>query len=357
VAKSRLQTFNARFEEEEYDETWAALAVADHIGSDHTTLAIDDVPGNWTRITELLLHAGQPFADTSLFAVNALCRLIRRHVTVALSGDGGDEAFGGYDTYWHLPGIVRLQALPDHVQSVAQTALASMARIGLVPEHLASRLKELGTDDISIVQDLFCWIRGKELSSLCIDHEKLLPIRRLFEPQWEYHMASGSSRLERLSAYTTEVGVRLSLANDFLFKVDAASMKESLEVRVPMLDEDLFAFGLSLPHELKAKGRTCKRVLRAVAERRLPLKVAHKPKWGFGIPVDKWVDTDFKVRLRDELLSSRSRLSEFFRPEAYRGVIEAFCDGHGCSELSRQGLYQRAIMFLSVQLALTQSSA
>jgi asparagine synthase (glutamine-hydrolysing) len=142
------------------------------------------------------------------------------------------------------------------------------------------------------------------------------------------------------------------LANDFLFKVDTASMKESLEVRVPMLDEDLFAFGLSLSHYLKVNGRTCKRVLRAVAERRLPSAVANKPKMGFGIPVDVWVDTDFKVRLRDTLLGHSSMLSEFFRPEAYRPIVEAFCDGRPCPGISRGGLYQRAIMLLSIYVAL-----
>src|SRR5206468_9826008 len=107
--------------------------------------------------------------------------------------------------------------------------------------------------------------------------------------------------LERLSLQATEVNTRLLLPNDFLFKVDAASMKESLEVRVPMLDEELFAFGLSLPHHLKVNGRTCKRVLRAIAQRKLSPKVANKPKMGFGIPVDAWVNADFKTRLRDAL--------------------------------------------------------
>ena len=131
-------------------------------------------------------------------------------------------------------------------------------------------------------------------------------------------------------------------------------MRESLEVRVPMLDEDLFAFGLSLPHCLKVKGRTCKRVLREVAKRKLPSKVANKPKMGFGIPVDAWVNADFKARLREALLGPSSKLPEFFRPEAYRPVAEAFCDGHSCRGVSREGLYQRAIMLLSVQLAQDQ---
>jgi asparagine synthase (glutamine-hydrolysing) len=127
-------------------------------------------------------------------------------------------------------------------------------------------------------------------------------------------------------------------------------MKESLEIRVPMLDEDLFAFGLSLPQRLKVNGRMCKRVLREVAKRRLPQAVATKPKKGFGIPVDTWVARDFKQHLRDSLLGVSSELSDFFRPEIYRPIIEGFCDDRPCSGISRQGLYQRAIMLLSVQV-------
>jgi len=142
------------------------------------------------------------------------------------------------------------------------------------------------------------------------------------------------------------------LPNDFLFKVDIASMKESLEVRVPMLDEDLFAFGLTLPHRLKVIGRTCKRVLREVAKRRLPSAVANKPKLGFAIPVDSWVDAHFKECMRGALLGPSSRLPEFFRPEVYRPMVEAFCQGRLYPGMSRPGLYQRAIMLLSVHLAL-----
>ena len=163
-----------------------------------------------------------------------------------------------------------------------------------------------------------------------------------------------ASRLELLSAHTTEINTRLSLSNDFLFKVDLASMRESLEIRVPMLDEDLFSFGLSLPHTLKVKGRKCKRILREIATHRLPRTVANKSKWGFAIPVDSWVDADFKANLRDALLAPSSRLPEFFRPDAYRPIIEAFCGAEMHSNLSRAGIYQRAIMLLAVELALSK---
>jgi len=353
-ATGGIRTFNVRFSEMEYDETWAAEAVAKYIGSHHTTLDMDGVRGTWDRISDLLLQAGQPFADTSLFAVNAVCQLIRQHVTVALSGDGGDEGFGGYNLYWQIASIARFQMLPALLRGAASIAITPLARFGFIPQSYPERCKELAEgDDISIIQSLFCWVREEEQRRLCLDDHKALPVRRLFEPQWEYELPRGTSHLERLSALATEANVRLTLPNDFLFKVDTASMKESLEVRVSMLDEDLFALGLSLPHRLKVKGRTCKRVLRGVADRRLPPAVAQKPKWGFGIPVDTWVDAEFKVRLRDTLLGPTSRLPDFFRPEAYRPIVEAFCEGRPCHGISRQGLYQRVIMLLSVELTMT----
>lgn len=347
-----LHTFNVRFSEKQYDETWAAVAVAEHMGSCHETLDMDDIQGTWDHVTSLLLHAGQPFADTSLFAVNAVCQAMRRRVTVALSGDGGDEGFGGYNVYWQIARIARWQTLPTVVWRGMPAMLMPLARLRVIPEHLPQRFRELtGADDTSIIQNLCCWVREQELRRLCWEAD-VLPIRRWFEPQWKYHLPPGASRLERLAASMTEVNVRLILPNDFLFKVDTASMKESLEVRVPMLDEDLFAFGLSLPYHHKVKGRTCKRVLRAVAERKLPAAVANKPKLGFGIPIDTWVNADFKVHLRDVLLGPSSSLPEFFRPEAYRPILKAFCEGHSYPGISREGLYHRAIMLLSVHLAI-----
>src|SRR2546423_14690473 len=111
-------------------------------------------------------------------------------------------------------------------------------------------------NDTSLIKIMYCWLIDEEYAVLSQD-TALFPVRRLFEPQWDYHLPAQAGRLERLSAHATEVGMRLTMANDYLFKVDAASMRESLEVRVPMLDEDLVAFGLSLPHHLKAQGRTC----------------------------------------------------------------------------------------------------
>ncbi|MEZ4895208.1 MAG: asparagine synthase (glutamine-hydrolyzing) [Saprospiraceae bacterium] len=347
-----LQTFNVRFEDKGFDETWAAVAVARHIGSHHQTLEMLKGKGTWENISALLLHAGQPFSDTSIFAVEAVCGLMREHVTVALSGDGGDEGFGGYNCYWEIEKIALLQNLPSVLWTLGSNMLVPLAKLGVVRESLPRRVQELShADDTSILQNIFSWIREGEHKRLCRD-QGLLPVRRLFEPQWDLSNLRGLSRIERLSAHATEVNVRLVLPNDFLFKVDTASMKKSLEIRVPMLDEELFAFGLTLPHHLKVKGRTGKRVLRAVAHRRLPHTVSQKPKMGFSIPVDTWVEEGFKRNLRETLLGANSKLPEFFRPEVYKPIVEAFCSGLPYQGISRQGLYQRAILLLSVQLAM-----
>jgi asparagine synthase (glutamine-hydrolysing) len=344
-----LNTFNVRFSAESYDETWAAELVARHIGSRHTSMNMDDARGSWDHVTDLLRHAGQPFADTSLFAVNAICRLMRQHVTVALSGDGGDEGFGGYDIYWRLARIARVQSLPTLFLTGAGRALGGLSSLGLASDRASRRIQELaGADDTSVIQTLFSFMAEHEHRDLSED-ATLLPVRRFFEPQWEYHLPARASRIERLSAHATEVNTRLSLPNDFLFKVDIASMKESLEVRVPMLDEDLFTFGLSLPHSLKVRGRSCKRTLRAVAARQLPAAVANKPKWGFAVPLESWVGPDFTPNLRDVLLGASGRLGEFFRPEAYRSILEAVHDDRSSSTRD----YRRAMMLLGVHLALS----
>lgn len=351
-----IRTFNVRFPDETYDETWAALSVAAHIGSRHETLPLQAGEGCWEDVAILLRHCGQPYADTSLFAANAVCRLIRQHVTVALSGDGGDEGFGGYSHYWELARIAQLQRFPQLLWTLAAGVLQPLARRGIVPRHVPAQLQEFAAaDDVDILESLFSYVGRQEHAALCADIGAL-PVRRLFEPQWQNRLPRGAARLERLSAHATEVNVRLPLANDFLFKVDTASMRESLEVRVPLLDEELFEFALSLPHALKVKARTGKRVLRELAQRKLPGPVARKEKMGFAIPVDTWLDQDFRVRLRETLLGPSCRLGEFFRPEAYQPLVEGFCDGQPHRHLSRREVYGRIVMLLSVQLALADPS-
>ena len=343
-----IKTYNVRFPDPEYDETWAALEVARHIDSDHETLDMSSVPGTWNHVVALLRHAGQPFADTSLFATHAVCALMRRHVTVALSGDGGDEVFGGYDFFWQIARIARLQRAPLALSAVALFG-PWIAKLGLVAHHVPDRAAELnGADDTTVVQGLLSGMSEQAQTRLCIHRE--LPVRRLFEPQ-----APGSwpgRRLERLSAHLTEALFRMTLPNDFLFKVDIASMREGLEIRVPLLDEDVVELGLTLPHALKEERGIGKQVLRAVAAETLPQAVAAKRKAGFAIPVDTWVADDFRHELAEALLRRSNPLRDVFRAEIYEPWVAAFCQHRLVDGPGRHGLYRRVIMLLALHLHL-----
>ena len=143
---------------------------------------------------------------------------------------------------------------------------------------LPQRLRELtGADDAAVLQTIFCWLREGEQTALLADPAATEPVRRLFEPRWSLNGRASISRLERLTARAVEINMRLILADDYLFKVDIGSMRESLEVRVPLLDEELVEFGMTLPNALRTRGRTAKIVLRRVAAKRLPTAVAEKP--------------------------------------------------------------------------------
>jgi asparagine synthase (glutamine-hydrolysing) len=353
-----LLTFNVRFPDDAYDETWAAEAVAAAIDSRHRTLEMNAAGGSWDHVTRLLRQPGQPFADTSLFAVDAVSELMRRHVTVALSGDGGDEAFGGYDVYWRLGVIDRLQLAPPLVWRAAARAAVPLARAGVVRPTLGRRLRDLtAADDVTVIQTMFSWIRADEQRELLADPDRAEPARRLFEPQWQHLLPAGSTRLDRLTAQAVEVNIRLILANDFLPKVDTASMRHGLEVRVPMLDEDVIDYGLTLPRTLRVQGRTGKRVLRELAARHLPPAVASKPKHGFEVPVDHWVDGTFRSNLRETLLDRETRVAEVFDKSVYAPWVEAFCGNGSHPRLNRGGLQQRLIMLLALELSLAAGGA
>jgi asparagine synthase (glutamine-hydrolysing) len=352
-----LLTFNVRMPDPGYDETWAAEAVADSIGSRHQVLELARGPGgSWDDITALLRHAGQPFADTSLFAVDAVSRAMREHVTVALSGDGGDEGFGGYEAYWNVNTVAHLRHAPAFLWHAAAWALEPLAYVGLVRPTLSRRLRDLaGADDTSVVQTLFSWLREGEHRELMVDPESAQPPRRLFEQRWSVSL-NGHGGIDRLAACVVEANMRLVLPNQFLTKVDIASMRHSLEVRVPLLDESLIDFGLTLPHRLRVQGRTGKRVLRKLAARHLPAEVVKRPKQGFTVPVDRWVDSGFKDNTRDALLDPTSPLSDYFDRQVYTPWVHAFCAGESAPEISRQGLYQRVIMLLALDLSLREFS-
>jgi asparagine synthase (glutamine-hydrolysing) len=352
-----LRTFSVRFDDPAFDESDAAGWVASHIGSRHEVLDFAGGTPSWHHLTTTLRACGQPFADTSLFAVDALSQLVRQRVTVALSGDGGDEAFGGYDHYTKLPRLaLAVGTVPFWVRQAvappARAVTAVAARARLVPGQLPHRIRDLaGERDLPrALADLGSWIRPREFKHLWRG-PRVDPASRHFSPTWEADLPPDASAVERLTAMAVEADVRIRMANDYLPKVDTASMRWSLEVRVPMLDEELFDLGLRLPPSLRAAGGTTKRVLRSVASSAVP-GVAALPKHGFGVPVDRWMSADLRARVRQAVGDPGGPVRDFVSDAWLTATLDAFARGTVPSGLTRQGLYQRAIMVLALHVFL-----
>lgn len=348
-----IQTFGVSFDDPDFDEGPAIEAAAAAIGSHHETLRFASVSSSWEEIQRILLATGQPFADSSILAVDALSQLLRQHVTVAVSGDGGDEAFAGYDHFGRLYSLAPIAAMPArlrapslHAAAAIQRALPALLTTRL-PTQLPARLQDLAaaTSPAAIVADHTSWVRATEHRGAWRG-PAVEPSARLFEPTWSG--SSGRATIDRMFDIMTEADVRIRLAGDFLPKVDIASMRHSLEVRVPMLDEDLFQFGLSLPRELKRpRGGQGKRVLRELASRRMPV-IATLPKHGFGVPFDHWVGGDFRTALRDAMAPA-SPVHDWLDPRWTQSIVDAFVAGTVPGDLSRQGLYQRVLMITALE--------
>jgi asparagine synthase (glutamine-hydrolysing) len=208
-----------------------------------------------------------------------------------------------------------------------------------------------GADDTTLVQALSAALTDKEHRALLVDPDAVEPLRRLFERRWQPTGLDGS-RLERLSSHTVEVQVRLLLASKFLFKSDMASMRESLELRVPLLDEDLAEFGLSLPHRLRVNGHSGKPVLREVARRYVPEDIASRPKHGFAAPIDSWVDDGFRAAAREALLDARAPIANHFQRSVYEPWVTAFANRDALPSVSRETLDTRILMLTALDACL-----
>lgn len=351
-------TFNVRFPDASYDETPLARAVAQRYGTTHRTIDIADSDLTPESVLDLLGQFDQPFADTSMIPTYWVSRAIREAgIKCTLSGDGGDEAFGGYAAFWRANILTRLMALPGGVRRLiggAGSALTGMTRDTGRQLAKAVELAERGKSDFAgLLAGMSNYISEEQKRDLLASgaREQLRPADRLFG-------GNGGGDLEALSRRITESFLDVGLPSDMLRKVDMMSMRNSLEVRVPLLDEEVVALGLGLSHRLKTDGRRGKLVLRELATRWLPAEVAAHPKHGFGIPLDVMVTDRFHGMLADYLLAPGSRIRSFVNMPLARQWLLNFRgarNGHRPGAMSREGLYQRIFILLSLELWLTRT--
>jgi asparagine synthase (glutamine-hydrolysing) len=353
----RTTTFNVRFPDPRHDETPRAVAVADHCGTRHHVIELGDYQLSADALLGLMRHFDQPFADTSFIPMYWVSRAIRdRGIICALSGDGGDEVFGGYGRFWRANRLARLMAAPSWVRTAlvgTGRALAGVTRDWGRQVAKAAALASAGRHDSAVLlSGMSNYLSEEQKIELLVPdaRERLLPVHR----HYDGYRPTGTEDLEELSRRMTETLFAVSLPSDMLRKVDMMSMRASIEVRVPLLDEDVVGLGLMLPHRLKTDGREGKLVLRALAERWLPPRVAHLPKHGFSIPLDVMVPSGVHEVLDDLLLGTDARTTSLLNRDLVREWLGKFRRADNAARrggtISRAGLYQRVFMLLSLEL-------
>lgn len=277
--KEPVRTFTIGFHDRAFDESTFAAAVAAHLGTAHTCemLAVDDL---LELMPTFIKQYDEPFFDYSAFPVMAVSRLARRSVTVSLSGDGGDEAFGGYHYYQIMNRLEQIHRLPQVVRNLMGSSLQ------FVP---AQRTRWLGhVIAANGAAPSYAFMRGviKDASNL------MKPSLRTTTLSMADLFAQRVSMLPDNLSYA-EIGMRLDFAytlpDDYLQKVDVGSMAFSLEARDPLLDHKLIEWAAQLPLSWKIRNGTNKYLLRQLAYRYVPREILDRPKMGFGVPMAQWL--------------------------------------------------------------------
>jgi asparagine synthase (glutamine-hydrolysing) len=279
-----IRSFTIGFREPEFDESAAARAVASHLGTRHheDILSVQDLLG---LVPAFVAAFDEPFADSSAIPMLALARLTRREVKVALSGDGGDELFGGYHYYRILAGLQRAYSVPQPIRRVTGAA------IRLLPSHASALLSSAIAQPDWIAGFAFMRSIRKDFGSVLLPDAEAagIGIEKLYRDRL------GGERPMDPVAGASYIDCGITLPDDYLQKVDVASMSFSVEAREPLLDHELVEWSMRLPTEWKLRGGTLKYLLRKLAYRFVPRGLLQGPKRGFRVPLDQW----FRYELRD----------------------------------------------------------
>jgi asparagine synthase (glutamine-hydrolysing) len=316
----RVKTFSIGFDDREYDELAYARQVAERFGTDHHEAIVR--PDAVAILPKLVWHYNEPFADSSAVPTLYLSEMTRRHVTVALNGDAGDESFAGYERY----AASRLAARLDRIPLPARRALARWTRTrpsGSRPRSTQSRVQrflEAAADSRArrYARWMFHFDDGRK-REICTP--EFLARAGSRPSAARYDALFAASPHEDLLDATLRADVESYLPDDLLIKVDIATMAYGLEARSPLLDHVVMEHAAMLPVDLKLRGTVKKYLLKRIARGLLPDAVIDRPKMGFGVPLDHWFRGPLRPLAHDVLLGSRLRSRGYFRPDAIERLL------------------------------------
>jgi asparagine synthase (glutamine-hydrolysing) len=331
VSGRPVKTFSIGFQEESYSELPYARLVAERFGTDHHELVMQ--PQAHDVVTAMANYFDEPFADSSSAAVFAVSELAARHVKVALSGDGGDELFGGYYTY-QADKLARIfRRLPRFLTGGLLTKLVHLLPTSDRKASLDFKLKRFVQGaSLPPLPAHFAW---KAFFSEEMKSELYRPTNGNGNGHWHRPRPSVQLLQEHFDRYASDdllnrllyVDTKVQLVDDMLTKVDRMSMGHSLEVRVPLLDLRLVEFMARLPSSWKIRRMTLKYLLKRVAARLLPKEILRRPKAGFTIPVAVWLKHDLRDMVSEYLSPRRLADQGLFRAEVVSAMLADHSSG------------------------------
>jgi asparagine synthase (glutamine-hydrolysing) len=333
VTDQPVKTFSVGFAEKSYNELPFARIIADRFKTDHHEIIMN--PDAIESVHAMTKYFDEPFADSSAVAVFAVSELARKHVKVALSGDGGDEVFGGYATYQadkiasiyrRLPRVIGAGLVPRLVEMLP----TSDGKVSF--DFKAKRFVQGGTlpplPAHAAWKSFFSEDMKARLYSLDNRPAGLRPTVQLLQ---EYYDAYPSTDTMNRILY---VDSKVQLVDDMLVKTDRTSMAHSLEVRVPLLDTRLVEWMARMPSDTKVRGLKLKYLLKRVAAQVLPAEILERRKAGFSIPIPRWLKTDLRPLVNERLAPEAVAAEGFFNSR----VVAEMLDDHwaGRRDYSRQ---------------------
>jgi asparagine synthase (glutamine-hydrolysing) len=347
-------TFTAAFAERAYDESQHARRVAASLETEHHELRVESSSDAPALFTQIVAQYDQPFGDSSCIPTWLICREMAKHGRVVLSGEGGDEAFGGYQRYALVRLLEHLRQSPA-LRAALRTGARALA--GPSPE----RSRQLSKVAEFAAMTPAC--RDTALHTLC----DAATLERLFTVDFLAAAYEQGPTVERLTSNlqldereATEGLMHLELqqllAADALRKVDVASSAHGLEVRTPYLDVEVFEFARSLPARSLVRLRSQKHLLRQLARRLLPRSTVERTKQGFALNFDTWMGNKGKQFLEELLLSPVASYRGWLNPAAVRAALDDCFGVRDVRRISRYQAYHRVFLIASFELWLQRWS-
>lgn len=323
----RVKTFSIGFDEQDFSELHHAQRIAEHVGADHHEFIVR--PDAVEVLPMLVEHYGEPYADSSAVPTYYVAKETRKHVTVALNGDGGDESFAGYERYIAMELTEKYRRLPSFLRESVIKEAVNLIPTSPTRRSMARSVKRLldgasrpRVDRYTHWVSTFTEETKKPLYSDFFREQTVEADPTALLETW-FKRANGIGIVDAL-LLTDQMTY---LPNDLLVKVDIATMAVSLEARSPFLDHHVIEFAASLPQNLKLRRLTTKYLLKKVLRKLLPSENLNRRKMGFGVPIGHWFRGTMQPFLREVILSEKALRRGLFKPEAVRQLVELHTRG------------------------------